>query len=297
VRQRTIGDASVSELGLGCVHLSLENRPDERQAIATIHAALDAGVTFLDTADAYSLTIDDFGHNERLVAAALATADVDTGLVLVATKGGHTRPNGTDWGVDGTPQHLRAACEASLRRLGTDSIGLYQLHWPDPQVPYEETMGGLLSLVTDGLAQRIGICNASLDQIRIARAVLGRHLVSVQNEFSLWQRDSFEQLRLCEELGLAFVPYKPLGGIRPSPGVDREAPVIRAIADGHGASNFQVALAWLLALSPVVIPIPGSRRPSTILDSVEASELQLHADEIEALNDGYDGLTNAGSEA
>jgi aryl-alcohol dehydrogenase-like predicted oxidoreductase len=283
MKTRRVGSFEVSEIGLGACHLSLQGRPDEATAIRTVHAALDAGVTLIDTADAYSLTLDDFGHNERLIAKALAAAGPGRAAVHVATKGGHTRPNRVDWGLDGTPAHLRAACEASLRRLGVDVIDLYQLHWPDPAVPFEDSVGGLSDLVDAGLVRQVGVSNVSVPQLRTAHAVLGPRLVSVQNELSLWQRASLPQLRVAEEFGLAFLPYQPVGGARPAAGVDRDHPVLRRIAVAHEASVFQVALAWLLALSPAVVPIPGSRRPETIRDSAAASGLTLASDDIEAL--------------
>jgi aryl-alcohol dehydrogenase-like predicted oxidoreductase len=280
MRTRRIGARQASEIGLGACHLSLKGRPDEDTAVRTIHASLDAGVTLIDTADAYSLTADDFGHNETLVAAALASAGRRADGVLVATKGGHTRPNRTDWGLDGSPAHLRAACEASLRRLGVEAIDLYHLHWPDPHYPFEETVGGLRDLADAGLVRMIGISNVSVQQIETARETLGERLVSVQNEMSLWNRKSMDQLRLCETLGLAFLAYMPLGGVKPSTMVDRGDPVLGRIAQRHGVSVFRVALAWLLSLSPVMIPIPGARRPETARDSAAASGLVLDPREI-----------------
>ena len=210
---RTIGTYKVSAIGLGAMPMSIEGRPDEARSIATIHAALDAGVTLLDTADAYHVTADEVGHSESLVARALASYGADTSQVLVATKGGHLRPGDGSLTLNGTPAYLKGACEASLRRLGVESIGLYQFHRPDPAVPYAESVGALRDLLDEGKIQMAGISNANPDQIRQAMDVLGGRLVSVQHQFSPSFRSSEPELRLCDELGIAFLPWSPLGGI------------------------------------------------------------------------------------
>src|ERR1700759_1371706 len=147
MRTRRIGDTEVSAIGLGGMPMSIEGRPDEARSVAAVYAALDAGVTLIDTADAYHIRADEVGHNERLIARALATYGGDTSGVLVATKGGHVRPGDGSWTVDGSPAPLREAVEASLKALGVDVIGLYQFHRPDPTVPYEESIGGLKDLL------------------------------------------------------------------------------------------------------------------------------------------------------
>ena len=205
----------MSEIGLGAMQLSISGRPDHDQGVATIHAALDAGVTLIDTADAYCLDDAETGHNERLIGAALRSWGGDPSDVLVATKGGHVRPEGR-WEVDGSPDHLRAACEASLTALGVEAIGLYQFHRPDPSVPYAESVGVLRDLLDAGKIRMAGISNANPEQIREAQEVLGGRLVSVQNQFSPAFRSSEPELRLCDELGIAFLPWGPLGG-RPAP--------------------------------------------------------------------------------
>jgi aryl-alcohol dehydrogenase-like predicted oxidoreductase len=173
MRTRTIGPVTASAIGLGGMPMSIEGRPDEERSIRTIHAALDAGVTLIDTADAYHLHAGETGHNERLIAKALASYPGDASDVLVATKGGHLRPGDGSWTVDGSPAHLRAAAEASLKALGVDAIGLYQFHRPDPKVPYEESVGALAELLAAGKIRLAGISNASIEQIDIARRVLG----------------------------------------------------------------------------------------------------------------------------
>ncbi|MGH1553029.1 aldo/keto reductase, partial [Streptomyces sp. L7] len=181
MQYRALGDLRVSAVGLGAMPLSLPGRPDERRALATVHAALDAGVTLLDTADSYHLPGAEPGHNERLIARALASYGGDTSDVLVTTKGGRGRPADGSWTVTGSPRHLKAAAEASLKRLGVDAIGLYQLHRPDPAVPYEESVGALRELLDEGKIRLAGISNTDTGLIRRAHAILGDRLVSVQN--------------------------------------------------------------------------------------------------------------------
>jgi aryl-alcohol dehydrogenase-like predicted oxidoreductase len=285
MRTGNIGNTKVSAIGLGGMPMSIEGRPDRRRSLATIHAALDAGVTLIDTADAYHLHADEVGHNESLIAEALGSYAGDTSDVLVATKGGHLRPGDGSWTIDSSPQHLRAACEDSLRRLGVDSIGLYQLHRPDTSgVPYEESVGAIAGLLDDGKIRMAGVSNASPDQIRTAQEVLGGRLVSVQNQYSPAYRSSEPELRLCDEMGIAFLPWSPLGGISKAAELGSRFSAFQEVADAHEVSSQQVTLAWMLAASPVVIPIPGSSRPETIQDSARAADLELGADELERLD-------------
>lgn len=287
--QRSIGDVQVSVIGLGGMPMSVDGRPDEDRSIRTIHAALDAGVTLIDTADAYCRAAadvghDEFGHNEALVAKALRTWGGDASAVLVATKGGHTRTESGDWPLDGSPEYLKRAAKASAQRLGVDAIGLYQHHRPDPAVPYEETIGALRDLLDEGVIRQAGISNADLDQIRLAQTLLDGRLASVQNQFSPAFRSSRIELELCAELGIAFLPWSPLGGIGSAAELGDHYAENAAIAHERGVSPQQVALAWELALSPTVIPIPGSSRPESILDSVGAASLTLTPDEIARLD-------------
>ena len=278
---RTIADVTVSAIGFGAMHLSREGRPDEAQGLSTIHAALDAGVRLIDTADAYCLDENDVGHNERLIAKALASWNGDSSAVLVATKGGSTRPGGA-WVPNGRPEYMKEACERSLKALGVDTIGLYQHHRPDPQVPYYETIGALKELQEEGKIRLIGISNASKKQIKEAMAIA--EVASVQNEFSPKFRSSEDELQFCAEQGIAFLPWSPLGGINDAKQLGGEHPAFAEIAESHGVSPQQVTIAWHLAKSDVVIPIPGARRPETILDSLQAADLQLSDDELARLN-------------
>jgi aryl-alcohol dehydrogenase-like predicted oxidoreductase len=278
-QNRRIDGTDVFPIGLGAMPMSLEGRPDEERSIRSIHAALDAGATLIDTADAYCIDDRETGHNERLIAKALRGRRDG---VIVATKGGHTRPGG-DWAVDGSPAHLRAACEASLEALETDRIDLYQYHRPDPEVPYAESIGALKELQDEGKIRWIGISNASVEQIEEARGIA--EIVSVQNQLSLEFTSPITQgeVEVCERHGIAFLPWSPLGGIGSAAEAAGAHDPVREAAEAHGVSPQQVALAWLLALSPVVIPIPGASRPETIQDSLRAADLELSRDELDAI--------------
>ncbi|MFE2416844.1 aldo/keto reductase [Streptomyces hokutonensis] len=280
---RRIGDVEVSAIGLGGMPMSIEGRPDEARSLATIHAALDAGVTLIDTADAYHLHADEVGHNETLIAKALASHDRG-GDVLVATKGGHLRPGDGSWTLNGSPEYLKEACEASLRRLGVEAIGLYQFHRPDPRVPYADSVGAIRDLLDAGKIRLAGISNANPEQIRLANEILGGRLVSVQNQFSPAFRSSEPELELCDELGIAFLPWSPLGGISRAGELGSAYAPFAEIAEKHGVSPQRVCLAWMLAKSPVVVPIPGASRPETIRDSAAAPELTLSAEEFAELD-------------
>jgi aryl-alcohol dehydrogenase-like predicted oxidoreductase len=284
MQQRTIGDVRVSAIGLGGMPMSIEGRPDHQRSVATVHAALDAGVTLFDTADAYHIHADEVGHNEALFAEAIASYGGDASSVLVATKGGHVRPGDGRWLVDGRPEYLKQAAEASLKRLGVEAIGLYQLHRPDPKVPYAESVGALADLLDAGKIRMAGISNANPAQIREAQSVLGGRLVSVQNQYSPTFRSSLPELDLCTELDLAFLPWSPLGGISRAGGLGDRFAAFQQVGDAHGVSPHQVDIAWMLATSPVVIPIPGSSRPETIRDTVRAADLSLSPEELATLD-------------
>jgi aryl-alcohol dehydrogenase-like predicted oxidoreductase len=280
-RTRKLADADVFPIGLGGMPMSLEGRPEEAQSIRTIHAALDAGVNLIDTADAYAKDHTDIGHNERLIAKALRGRRDG---VLVATKGGHLR-DGQDWPLDGSPEHLKAACEASLKALETDRIDLYQYHRPDPNVPYAESIGALKELQDEGKIRWIGVSNADTDQIEEARSIA--ELVSVQNQLSLEYPSPVTkgEVALCEQHGIAFLPWSPLGGIANASDAAGSHNPVKDAAQAHGVSPQQVALAWLLALSPVMIPIPGASRPETITDSLKAVDLELSQEELDAVSE------------
>jgi aryl-alcohol dehydrogenase-like predicted oxidoreductase len=284
MQHRTIGGRAVSAIGLGGMPMSIEGRPDRDRSIATIHAALDAGVTLIDTADAYHLHADEVGHNEELIAAALRSYGGDTSGVLVATKGGHLRPGDGSWTKDGRPEYLKEAVKASAKRLGVEAIGLYQFHRPDPNVPYGDSVGAIRDLLDEGVIEMAGISNADPDQIRQAQDILGGRLVSVQNQFSPRFRSSEPELELCAELGIAFLPWSPLGGITNAGDLATRHAAFAEVAADHDVSPHQVVLAWELALALVVVPIPGASRPASITDSAAAAELELTADEVARLS-------------
>jgi aryl-alcohol dehydrogenase-like predicted oxidoreductase len=271
---RPVGDRTVSAIGLGGAPIALAARiPDERSAIRMVHAALGAGVTLLDTADVYSPDLGQ-GYSEAVFGRAVRTWGPGRDDVLIATKGGkYWRPDG-EVQVDGRPEYLARACEASLRVLGTDAIGLYQFHEPDPAVPFEESIGALADLRAAGKIRQIGISNTDTSLIRRALAVTP--LASVQNRLGPGHPYGAAEIALCEQEGLAFLAYSPLKGLAAG---DRFAEV----AGRHGVSPQQVALAWELSLSPAVIPIPGATRPPTILDSVQAAALTLSPSDLATL--------------
>jgi aryl-alcohol dehydrogenase-like predicted oxidoreductase len=273
VQEREIGGRTVSAIGFGEMPLSIEGRPDRTQAINAIHASLDAGVTLIDTADAYALNTEEHGHGERLVAKALSTYGGSTDRVLVATKGGHRRPGDGSWTVHGDPAYIKQACDASLVALGVEAIGLYQYHRPDPKVPCASSIWATA-----------GISNATVAQIDEAQEVLGGRLVSVQNEFSPGFRSSEDELAHCERIGVAFIPWSPLGGIRQADRIAVEYPAFAEVAAQVGVTPEQVTLAWMLARGSRVIPIPGSSRPATAVASAAAADITLTAEQVERLN-------------
>ncbi|MEZ5116138.1 MAG: aldo/keto reductase [Candidatus Nanopelagicales bacterium] len=290
--QRRIGDREVGCIGLGCMPMSFPLMLDDRpRALATIHAALDAGVTLLDTANIYAPAWNAMGHNEELVAEALRTWDgeaADRSALVVATKGGITRGPGETWGRDGSPDGLLRAAEESLRVLGVDVIDLYQHHRADPAIPYAQQVAALGALRDRGLVRQVGLSNVNLPELDLALELLGGTggggVVSVQNEFSPRYRGDADVLDRCTELGIAFLPWSPLGGADQAAEVGSRYEAFGRVAADHGVSPQRVVLAWLLALSPVVIPIPGSSRPESVLDSVAAAELVLSADEVAVLS-------------
>ena len=284
MKQRRIGDRTVSAIGLGEMPLSIEGRPDRRRAIATIHASLDAGVTIIDTADAYSLGVHEHGHGEELVAEALAAYGRPTDDVLVATKGGHRRPGDVSWTVHGDPAYIKEACEASLKRLGGEAIGLYQYHRPDPSVPWADSVGALGDLLDEGKILMAGVSNATVAQIDEAQRVLGGRLVSVQNEFSPRFRSSEGELEYCDSLGIAFIPWSPLGGIGRADQIEERHRAFAEVAAELGTSPQQVTLAWMLAKGTRVIPIPGSSRPETASASPAAADITLTPEQVRRLN-------------
>ncbi len=264
------------------MHLSIDGRPPEAQGIRVLHAALDAGVTLIDTADVYCLDERDIGHNERLIARALASWGGDAATVTVATKGGVVRPEGR-WESDASPAQLRAACERSLRALEVDCLALYQLHAPDPKVPAAASVGELARLREEGKIRWVGLSNVSVAQIREAQAIVP--ITSVQNRLNPFFRESLTSgvVQYCAEQGIGFLAYSPTGGGRLNLRLPSH-PVVAGIAGRLGVSAHAVVLAWVLAQSPTVIVIPSARKVEHALDSVGAAELELPEDDLAAID-------------
>jgi aryl-alcohol dehydrogenase-like predicted oxidoreductase len=280
---RSIAGFAVSPIGLGAAGLSVADHPSEEQAVEVIAAALDAGIRLIDSAACYVPSGEEQGHNEALVAKGLAAWGGDADEVLVATKCGIKRNANVDFATDfvtsGRPEFLREQCETSLAALGVDSIGLYQLHTPPPDTDLVDVMGTLAELQREGKIRHIGLSNVTVEQLDQAHQIVD--VVSVQNRFSPPHRENLDVVRACEQRDIAFLAYSPLGGLgaRARELGDVSAP-FADVAATRGVSVHQVALAWELALSPRLIPIPGVRRVETALDSAAAADLTLTADEI-----------------
>ncbi len=280
--QREIGRTGlkVYPIGLGGMWLSIQGRPDERAAIGVIHAALEAGVTLIDTADSYCLDEADKGHNERLIAKALKAHPLGKSA-LVATKGGMTRPGG-DWHIDGRPEKLAQACERSLKALGVEAITLYQLHWPDKRVPYADSIGALQRLQEQGKIRHVGISNVDARQLAAAQKIV--RVESVQNRCNPFDHGDLRNgvLQACAEQGVSYIAYSPFG----ASGHGRLAKhaLLQHFGQAHGASPYCIALAWLLALGSHVLPIPGASRAASIQDSATAAQLQLRPEEVRQIS-------------
>jgi aryl-alcohol dehydrogenase-like predicted oxidoreductase len=287
MQTRTLGNRQVGAIGLGLMTFDQTGTQPRQQLLDTVVAALDAGVTLFDTADAYGPGDEKGagaqGENERLIASILDELGVRD-RVLLATQGGHVRTEGGGWATDSSAGHLRKAVDDSLARLGVEQIALWQHHRPDPKVPYDEVIGTLKEIADSGKVAHVGLSNADPQQIRDAHAVLGDRLVSVQNQFSPKFRTSAPEIEVCEELGLAFLAWSPLGGLSDAKELAEMHPAFAKVAADRGVSAQQVALAWELAQSPVVIPIPGAKRPSSIVDSAAAADLELTPDELDRLD-------------
>ena len=290
LQTRKIADLNVSLVGLGCMPLSNIKMVDHReQAIATIHHAIDLGITLLDTANVYSPTWDTVGHNETLVAEAVRSysGSADISKVVITTKGGITKPAENVAERDGTREGLLKACEASLKRLETSSIELYQFHRHDPSVTYTEQMFSLKALKDAGMVKRIGLSNAQGPELAVALEILGGPsdggVVSIQNEYSPRYRGEQDVLDKCTELGIAFLPWSPLGGAAQAGEVGSRYSDFASVATEVGATAQEVVLAWLLALTPVMIPIPGATKLATVDSIVRSSALMLTSEQVDRL--------------
>ena len=279
---RRIGTYDVSPIGLGGMPLSIDGRPEHQQALDTVLAAIDSGITLIDTADSYTMEHDGQGHNERLIAEALALRPTEAKNILVATKGGLIYKSGGPWERNGRPEYLRQAAIDSAARLGVDTIGLYQFHREDYSTAYVDSLGAMRDLLDEGLVEMVGISNAIEEQIVLANEILGGRLVSVQNRFSPIFQSSRPELDYSVANGLAFLPWSPLGGIGRGEAVF-DSSAFAEVGAELGVSPQQVALAWELSLGETVIPIPGASRPASIVDSARAAELTLTEEQLARL--------------
>ena len=266
---------AITRIGLGGMNLSLLGRPDRDAAKNVIRASIEAGVTLIDTADSYAIDHTEIGHNERLIAETLESMGlrVADGPIVVATKGGRTRLNGR-WGLDGRPTSLRAACEASLRALNTDRIPLYQLHSPDPEVPFADSVGTLAELRDEGKIETVGISNVSIKQIELANSLVP--ITSVQNAFSTWDV-GYTRSRIvehCRKKGIVFLAYSPLGGKGRAFSLS-EASSLARLAIELDATAQELARAWLIHQAPVIVPIPGASTTKSAQSSARSSALAL----------------------
>lgn len=276
-------EITISAIGLGAMPLSLSSRPSEAQAIATIHQALDLGVTAIDTADSYCQDESDKHHNERLIAKALQQYSGNTSQITVATKGGLMRPQGS-WTRNGNPDHLRQTIQASFEALGGENpISLWQYHAPDPDYAIADSLAPAQEAVAEGKIRHIGVSNFSLAQIQQARELV--EIVSVQNQYNPWHRQpEFEGiLDYCQNEGLSFFPWSPLGGSRRVNQLQNIS-ALAALAQEKEVSVYCIVLAWLTAKSDAVVPIPGASKPTSIADSVHATEVALSAQEVERID-------------
>jgi len=279
MRHIAIGGTSVSRLALGGASWSLADEPDIDGAIATIHAALEHGVTLLDTARAYT-TVDHPSHNEWLIGKALA-AHPDGDSVFVATKGGHFRGGPAEFPVDGSPAALRRDCEQSLRMLCRETLDLFQLHRADdPSTVVEDSVGELAALRDEGKIRYVGLCNVTTEQLGKARAVT--RIDAVQNRCSPLARDD-EMLAYCAREGIPYLAYSPLGGKSAARRLADELPTFRRVADSRGLSVPQVVVAWLTSLPAAVVPVVGTGRPGHLVQLAEAATVELTAQELASL--------------
>lgn len=298
MKQHKLGNRQVSAIGIGCMNVSwiwsngaaLDPVRRQESAIPAIHAALDAGVTLLDTADIYAPTWDAFGHNEIFVAEALRTwsgTKEQKNKVVIATKAGISRQPGERWGRNGSLDYLLRAAEASAGRLGVEKIDLWQHHRLDPEIVFETQVANILALKERGIVDQIGVSNYDAKQLEIAIKIAGGPddggIVSIQNEFSPRYRYDLDVLAVCEKYGVAYLPWSPLGGMNNKKAIT-DSDAFEEVANKHNVSKYAIALAWEIKTSPSVIPIPGATRTESILDCITALDVTLGDDEFEYLN-------------
>jgi aryl-alcohol dehydrogenase-like predicted oxidoreductase len=267
------GDLTVNRLGFGAMRITgpgiWGDPPSRDQAIATLRRIVELGVNFIDTADSYGPEV-----SETIIAEALYPYPDD---LVIATKGGLVRPGPNRWDADGRPEHLREACEGSLRRLRLEQIPLYQFHRPDPAVPLAESVGAVAELKAEGKIRHVGISNVTEEQLREAQQIVP--IVSVQNRYNATDRRSESMIDLCEQEQMTFLPWAPVQEADQNPAVTHAA-------QRHGVSTHQVVLAWLLASSPQILPIPGTGSPGHAEENIAAAAIKLSPDEVAAISKG-----------
>jgi aryl-alcohol dehydrogenase-like predicted oxidoreductase len=268
---------TIPVIGFGGMPLSIQGRPDEEQGIRTLHAAIDAGMTLIDTADVYCLDDGDIGHNERLIAKAIRGREG----VKVATKAGLRRPRGA-WVNDGSPKHIREACEQSLRSLGTEQIWLYQFHAPDPRASFEKSVEAFAELHREGKFQWFGVSNVSVAQLEQAERILP--VQSVQNRLNPYFRESIDVAQECAKRSVTFLAYSPVGGGRLAKKLPKFE-VLQDLARARNASVHAVTIAWVRAQGETVVPIPAARTIEHAVDSAKAAELVLSEEELRRISE------------
>jgi aryl-alcohol dehydrogenase-like predicted oxidoreductase len=278
----TLGNTNetIPVIGFGGMPLSIQGRPDEEQGRRVLNAAIDAGMTFIDTADVYCMDDGDIGHNERLIAAMLRERN-DRDTIRVATKAGLRRPRGA-WTSDGSPEHIREACDQSLKALDTDRIWLYQFHAPDPKVPFEQSVEAFAELQRAGKFQHFGLSNVSVKQIETASRILP--VVSVQNRLNPYFRESISVAKECARRNITFLAYSPVGGGR----LAKKLPqfdILIDLAQKHDRSVHAIVLAWVRAQSPTVVPIPAARSIEHAVDSAKSAEVVLDENDLRAIDE------------
>lgn len=284
MRSAPLGNTTeqIPVVGFGGMPLSIQGRPVEEAGRRVLHAAIDAGMTFIDTADVYCIDDSDIGHNERLIASVIH-ARPDRDRIRIATKGGLRRPKGA-WTNDGRPKHLREACEKSLVALSVEQIFLYQLHAPDSSVPFEKSVETLADLQREGKCQYLGLSNVSVAQIESAMRIA--RIVSVQNRLNPYFREAVDDgvVAHCEQKNITFLAYSPVGGGRLSKKLP-QFEVLQRTAAAHGTSPHAVTLAWVRSQGKTVVPIPAARSEEHARDSAKSAELTLTPEELRAIDD------------
>jgi aryl-alcohol dehydrogenase-like predicted oxidoreductase len=282
MQQTTLGNTgeAIPVIGFGGMPLSIQGRPPEEQGKRTLNAAIDAGMTLIDTADVYCMDDNDIGHNERLIAAMLAERN-DRDRIRVATKAGLRRPRGA-WTNDGAPEHIREACERSLRTLQTEQIWLYQFHAPDPKVPFAESVETFAELQRAGKFKHFGLSNVSVKQIEEAQKILP--VVSVQNRLNPYFRESIKVAKECAKRNITFLAYSPVGGGRLAKKLT-QFDLLLELARKYDRSVHAIVIAWVRAQGETVVPIPAARTIEHAVDSANASELTLSPEDLDAIDE------------